>query len=90
MNKKLAARIKELEAVGTGSASSSATKSPTTLVTVDENPEAKDAKVSKSQAEEKENPDVTMEDADKAAETENPTLEGGDGVADDSSETPTI
>lgn len=48
MNKKLAARIKELEAAGTGSASSSATKSPTTLETVDENPEAKDAKVSKS------------------------------------------
>ena len=89
-NKKLADRVKELEGAGASSGSSSGTKSPKILETVEENPAAEEAEVSRSVAEERENPDTVMADAEKPAETEAATPEGDEGFVDDSSETPTI
>ena len=63
-NKKLAARVKELEGAGPGSGSSVAAKSPGTLATVMENPEAEDAEVSESHAKEMDNPDASTADAE--------------------------
>ena len=89
-NKKLADRVKELESAGGSSGGSAGTKSPKALETVDENPAAEETEVSRSAAEERENPDTVMADAEKQPETEAATPEGDEELVDDSTETPTI